>query len=68
MNIRVVRMAVCHDDMPMQMAVLAISVPVKCMLMLVVLIMAVFVGMLHFFVKVLMAMLLGQVQPHPQCH
>lgn len=67
-NVRVMGVAVRDDDMLVGMAVLASATPVGLMYMLVMRIMTVRMFMLHFLMDMLMCMLLGQVQPHSNCH
>lgn len=63
-NIRVMRVAVLHRDVRMQVAVTFATIQWRFVRVLVVLIMAVFMFMLQPLMQVFMGMVLREVQPH----
>lgn len=62
------RMLVGQDRMPVQMAVRLAAIPVEIVVVLVMRVVNVGVGVLQRFVRVLMLVALGQVQPNPDSH
>ncbi len=67
-DVGVMRMFMRHRRMLMKMAVRLPAVPLEIVLMLVMQVMDVAVGMFHRLMRVLMGVVLGQVQPDTQAH
>src|SRR5581483_1648340 len=68
MNVRVVRMTVCHDRVPVEMPVGCPPVPSEIMLVKVMLIVLMRVFVLVEFMRMNMAMALAQMEPDPGRH
>lgn len=68
MNVRIVRMLVRDHFMPVWMHMGFAAIPYKIMRMLMVLVMTVRMLVLHCFMRVLMLVSLGQMQPDTQGH
>ena len=67
-NIRVMRVAVPYGQMHMPMAVSSLAAPRKIMRMAVVFVVAVRMVVVQRFMKMLVRMVFGQVQPDAQAH
>ena len=68
MNIRVMRVAVRHGDVRVQVAVIFIATQASFMRVKVVFIMAVLMRMLHHLMQVFVGMVFREVNPHTQSH
>lgn len=68
MNIRVMGMPVCQPNMLVIVSVRLGAVPQKIMLMPVVFVMGMLVAMRYFLVRMLVLVMLGQMQPDAHAH
>lgn len=68
MDVRKMRMRMGQRFMPMRMSMRLFAIPRKIVLVSMMRIMAMFMGMFHRLMDMLMFMLFGQMQPHSRAH